>query len=92
MTEVGDEFEYFLYSCHGEYLENPAQLRCRLPWHELEEIKFLGRKWCKPDRHEEQLKVMYGQWREPDPEHQYTNSGAVVERTPWVIHMDWDLG
>lgn len=86
MTEVEEEFEYFLYAT-----DPPTQVRCRLPRHGLEVISFLDRQWCKPDRHEEQLDVMYGQWRIPDPEHNYTNSGAAIERTPWEIQWKWDL-
>jgi hypothetical protein len=91
MAEVGDQFEYFLYACHGTFQKTPIQMRCRVPKHGLEKIEFIDRQWCKPDRHEEQLEVMYGQWRQPDPEHEYTNSGAVVERSPWLKQMSWEL-
>lgn len=86
MTEVGAKFEYFLYHDHP-----PLQLRCRLPRHGLDRISFLNRQWYKPDRHEEQLEIMYGAWRIPDPDHHYTNSGAAIERTPWVVRKTWKL-
>jgi len=91
MAESGNEFEYFLYASHCAYKEEPIQLRCRVPRHGLEKIEFIGREWYKPDRHEEQLEIMYGAWREPDPEHQYTDSGAAVERIPWSVQMAWEL-
>ncbi len=91
MTEVGNELEYLLYAHHGAYKKKPVQIRCRVPRHGLEKIEFIGRQWHKPDRHEEQLEVMYGAWQQPDPEHQYTDSGAAVERVPWSVQKDWVL-
>lgn len=91
MEEVGNELEYFLYCAHGEHKQDPIQIRCRVPRHNLEEIEFVGRRWYKPDRHERQLEVMYGEWRKPDPYHQYINTGAAVERTPWSPRVGWDL-
>lgn len=86
MTEVGDEFEYFLYAVRPS-----QQMRCRLPGHGLSTVDFIERRWCIPARHEEQLEIMYGDWRVPDPDHHYTNSGAVIERTPWTGQTSWNL-
>lgn len=91
MAPVDDQLEYYLYATHGEFRRDPRQLRCRLPSHGLEPVELAGRRWLKPDRHEEQLEAMYGAWRVPDPAHSFTRSRAQVATEPWVGSREWEL-
>ncbi len=85
-TEKGEVFEYFLYASHAN---PPGEFRCQVPRHGFAPIRFLGRRWLKPEPHEPYLETLYGDWRTPDPSYSYLKAGSIVERSRWTGAHHW---
>jgi hypothetical protein len=81
MSPVSSEWEYHLYGTGQPF---PTQLTARLPRQRLAPFDFLGRNWLKPVDHEQELSMMYGDWRTPDPSWSYLEQGDVVGREEWT--------
>jgi len=81
MSPVASEWEYHLY---GTDQHRPIQLTARLPRQPLAPFEFLGRKWLKPVDHEQELSMVYGDWRTPDPSWNYLEQGDIVGREEWT--------
>lgn len=77
----GDRFRWSNYFGHG--LEHGVEQICELPAQPLEHLRFLDRDWLKVRDHELELEGLYGDWRTPDPDWDYSEGRAVVERRPW---------
>lgn len=81
MSPVASEWEYHIYGSDQRF---PLQLTARLLRQRLEPFDFIGRRWLKPEDHERELSLMYGDWRTPDPSWNYLEQGDIVRREEWT--------
>ncbi len=78
----GGELAFFVY---GETDQGWVQCEGRLPDQQLVPFKFVNRAWMKPEDHERELALVYGDnWRTPDPGWSYmSDDKSIVGRRPW---------
>lgn len=69
----------------------PTQNELSLPAQPLEEFEFLGRYWLKAADHDAELTALYGDWRTPDPHHDYMRNCAIVARNPWAVGPGFEV-
>jgi hypothetical protein len=78
---VGDRFRYSNFGHVGGV--ETVQNICEIPAQPLEGIDFAGRRWLKARDHDAELTALYGDWRTPNPDWDYLQGPATVERRPW---------
>jgi len=79
IDRVGDRYRWFT---HGR--NPPTELVNEVPAHGLADFELYGRRFKIPDNAERQLEILYGNWRQPDPDYKYwRDCKATVERNPW---------
>jgi len=83
---AGAMVRYWVYAplkVKGAYVE----LEGLVEFHEFSTMTFLQRTWRKPADHEAHLTAVYGDWRTPNPHHNYVlEERSIVSRRLWVGH------
>ncbi len=75
----GDRYRWFT---HGR--NPPTEFVNEVPAHGLVDFELYSRRFRIPDNAERQLEILYGNWRQPDPDYKYwRDCQATVERNPW---------
>ncbi len=75
----GDRYRWYT---HGR--NPPTELVNEVPAHRLTDFELYGRRFRIPDNAEQQLEILYGNWRHPDPNYLYwRDCKATIERHPW---------
>ncbi len=75
----GDRYRWYT---HGR--NPPTELVNEVPAHGLADFELYGRRFRIPDNAEQQLEILYGNWRQPDPNYLYwRDCKATIERHPW---------
>ncbi|MBM4197783.1 MAG: hypothetical protein FJ197_11965 [Gammaproteobacteria bacterium] len=88
----GYKFEFFQldqradrYRWHTHGRNPPTELVNEVPAHGLTYFELYGRRFRIPDNAEQQLEILYGNWRQPDPDYRYwRDCQATIERNPWT--------
>ncbi|MEX0734118.1 MAG: LicD family protein [Steroidobacteraceae bacterium] len=86
------KYEFFQFEKHGGNIRwyyhrrKPAmELVNEVPAHGLSSFELYGRRWLMPDKADEILTRIYGNWRKPDPNYVYwRDCGATIDRYPWT--------
>ena len=69
-----------------------VEMISQVPAFGLAPMGFLGRTWQKPDRHDEFLKAVYGDWTTPNPHWDNDKDDlSIVETYPWTGSSDWPV-
>lgn len=103
LQKGGAKFEFFLHEEVEGALEcrffgkrwpggrlQRVEFTSRVPAQPLAPMEFLGRTWLKPANHERYLAAVYGDWRVPRPEHDYSRDDrSVVAERPWSGTWEW---
>jgi hypothetical protein len=87
----GYKYEFFQLDRHGDkyrwyyHSRRPSmELVNEIPAHGLNGFELYGRRFLIPDNAEQQLTMLYGDWRRPDPSYRYwRDCQATIERYPW---------
>jgi hypothetical protein len=88
----GYKYEFFQLDRHDGKLRwhyhqrrPPMELTNEVPAHGLAAFELYGRRFMIPDNAEQQLALLYGNWRTPDPGYVYwRDCKATVDRKPWT--------
>ena len=91
LKREGYKVEFFQLDRHGGKFRwhyhrrhPPMEIVNEVPAHGLARFELYGRQFMIPDNAEEQLALLYGNWRRPDPQYVYwRDCRATVERNPW---------
>jgi hypothetical protein len=68
----------------------PIELVCQVPAFHLAPMEFLGRTWRKPDDHVAYLSAVYGDWRTPNFDYDFSKDDpSIVAIHPWAGSSDW---
>jgi hypothetical protein len=86
------KYEFFQFERHGDRLRwyyhrrKPSiEAVNEVPAHGFTTFELYGRRWRIPDRAEEILARVYGDWRRPNRNFlQWRDSGAIVDRYTWT--------
>ncbi len=79
LDRIGDRYRWHT---HGR--NPPMELVNEIPAHGLTDFELYGRRFKIPENAEQQLELLYGNWRQPDPGYRYwRDCKATVERHPW---------
>jgi hypothetical protein len=92
LRHEGVKYEFFQLDARGTRLRwyfhrrnPPLELVNEMPAHGLAGFELYGRRFMIPDNAEDQLTLLYGDWRSPDPGYVYwRDCRATVSRTPWA--------
>jgi hypothetical protein len=92
LKREGYKYEFFQLDRHDGKLRwhyhqrrPPTELTNEVPAHGLAGFELYGRRFMIPDNAEQQLALLYGNWRKPDPGYVYwRDCQATVERKPWT--------
>ena len=88
-TESGTRCTFFGILHHGG-TRVPTEMVSMVPAYGLAPMDFLGRTWRKPDDHDGYMTAIYGDWRVPNPDHDYqTDDRSILERRPWTGEWQW---
>ncbi len=83
MYPQNDMLHYFTY---GFYRGENTEMKCAVPKHYLSKFEFLDRVWLKPADHDSYLTVIYGDWRTPKRNYDYTEDDQnIIERSRWFM-------
>ena len=91
LKRQGYKYEFFQidrrgdrYRWHTHGRKPPTEFVNEVPAHGLADFELYGRRFRMPDNAERQLEILYGNWREPNPDYAYwRDCGATIERIPW---------
>ena len=86
------KYEFFQFERHGDRLrwyyhrrQPSIETVNEVPAHGLRTVELYGALWQAPDRAEEILTHVYGDWRTPSRDFvQWRDSGAIVDRYAWT--------
>jgi len=86
------KYEFFQFERQGDrlrwyYHRRKPSIECvnEVPVHGLKAFELYGRRWQIPDRAEDVLARVYGDWRRPNRNFlQWRDSGAIVDRYTWT--------
>jgi hypothetical protein len=94
------KFEFFLHVPIDSLLEcrffgwqhgARHEYASRVPAQELVPFEFLQRTWLKPADHDLYLTTVYGDWRTPRPEHDYTRDDrSIVSSERYFGSWEWN--
>lgn len=104
-TKDGGKFEFFEHErlgstvrcfCFGTLTQGQEAVRMEfvrlVPAFTLAPMDFLGRTWQKPADHEAFLTGIYGDWRTPNPDYEYTRDDlSIVKARVWTGSYHWPL-
>lgn len=77
----GKRWQYSVFSWKPDFSDF-TELIAEIPAQPRVPFSFLRRQWLKVADHDLELRTIYGDWRTPRSDWQYTNDHAVVERVP----------
>lgn len=89
----GARFEFFKlwdaegalrYAVYGIFEGRPQAVERTIPPQARDTFEFVGRTWWKSRDHEQELQILYGDWKKPDPRWSYMAHDASEQaRIPW---------
>lgn len=87
MRPDGNMLRYYMY---GPGPDGPVEVEVETHDQPLVPFESVGRTWLKPEDHERELSLTYGNWRVPDPGWSYLDQPNIVHRRPWLnANYDW---
>jgi hypothetical protein len=87
MCPVGNTLRYFMY---GRSPDGPVEVEVETQDQPLVPFDVVGRTWLKPEDHERELSLTYGDWRVPNVGWSYLDQPNIVDRRPWLnANHDW---
>ncbi len=86
LRPAGNMLRYFMY---GYGPEGPVEMEVETYDQPLVPFDVVNRTWLKPEDHERELSLTYGNWSVPDQGWSLLDQPNIVQRRPW-LNTDYD--